>query len=169
VNISPAVSKALAPPAVPGDRPRVYLHPGQLFAAAGPTAVTTIVGSCVSVCLWDRRLRLGGINHFILPQAPAGARQPERPYAYADLAIEGLLDSLLGLGGQPRHLEAKVFGGAHLLGSPTADGPGSRNVRAALDRLRAAGIPVVARDLSGPRGRKIHYDTHSNEVLVRLL
>jgi chemotaxis protein CheD len=169
MNVSSAVSSVPAPSVDPCERPHVFLHPGQLFAAALPTAVTTIVGSCVSVCLWDRRLRVGGINHFLLPQAPPCAQVLARPYVYADLAIAGLIENLLGLGSQPRHLEAKVFGGAHLLGSPAGDGPGSRNVRAALDRLKAASIPVVAQDLSGPRGRKIHYNTQSNEVLVRLL
>jgi hypothetical protein len=48
-------------------RTKVYLHPGQVFAAAYPTTVTTILGSCVSLCLWDPTLRIGGINHFLLP------------------------------------------------------------------------------------------------------
>jgi chemotaxis protein CheD len=57
-----AIGRLLPPPV------RVYLAPGLLYASAGAAQVTTILGSCVAVCLWDSEGRVGGMNHFLLPE-----------------------------------------------------------------------------------------------------
>ena len=52
----------------PALEPRgVYLHPGQLVVSAAPCSVSTILGSCVAVCVWDEETGIGGMNHFLLP------------------------------------------------------------------------------------------------------
>jgi chemotaxis protein CheD len=155
------------PPAAEGDH--LFIHPGQLLVCPTPTRVTTIVGSCVSICLWDRRLRIGGLNHFMLPRAPHTSATLPRPYTYADLAVPALLERLADLGSRLHSLEAKLFGGAHLLGSGPDGGPGMRNIAAARELLEAERIPVVAEDVSGPRGRKLIFDSGQGSVLVFLL
>ena len=151
------------------DDPHVYVHPGHLLACTRPTRVSTIVGSCVAVCLADRRLRIGGLCHFLLPAAPQTTAPLPRPHTYADRAIPALIDQLLGLGSRMLGLEAKLFGGAHLLGSGPDGGPGFRNVVAARTLLADERIPIVAEDVSGPRGRKLLFDSGTGSVLVRLL
>lgn len=151
------------------DDPHVYVHPGHLLACSRPTRVSTIVGSCVAVCLWDRRLRVGGLCHFLLPGAPHTSAPLPRPHTYADLAIPALIDQMLGLGSRLLGLQAKVFGGAHLLGSGPDGGPGFRNIEAARGLLAEERIPILAEDLSGPRGRKLLFDSGTGSVLVRLL
>ncbi|HEX6770065.1 MAG TPA: chemotaxis protein CheD, partial [Candidatus Binatia bacterium] len=84
-----------SPPDEASERATAYLHPGQLFVAADSYAVTTILGSCVAVCLWDPVTRIGGINHFLLPTfSGQGIASPR----FGNIAIKDLLDQLAELG-----------------------------------------------------------------------
>jgi len=142
----------------------VFLAPGTLHCAAAPSRVTTILGSCVAVCLWDTRLRLGGINHYVLPYR-RGIGPGTR---FGDTAIEQLLAQMLRLGCRPESLQAKLFGGAAVLGLATGGDPvGDQNVRVALDKLSRHAIPMIARDTGGRLGRLIRLFTESGDVMVR--
>lgn len=159
---------ALSPPKQDGGRRRVYLHPGQLHAAAEPTEVTTVLGSCVAVCLWDPEARIGGVNHYTLPLPPGGDRRSPR---FAEGAIEVLLEQVLSLGGVKRHLRAKVCGGGGSLGGGRMSGRslGLENVEVARERLTALGIPILAEDVGGARGRKLIFQTDTGIAWVKRL
>jgi chemotaxis protein CheD len=149
------------------EHPTLFLHAGQILVTAGPQRIATIVGSCVSVCLWEPRRRHGGINHFLLPSPPAPCHSSSlRPLSYGELAMPELIQRLCELGGRPGDLQAKVFGGSEAFGGR---GPGSRNVIVALDLLAQWGIPLSALDVAGSRGRKLIFDTSDGSVLVRRL
>jgi len=142
----------------------VYLFPGEVHCAPEPAIVTTILGSCVAVCLWDAALHVGGINHFVLPEA----RRGQSDARYGDIAIETLMGSLSGLGGEPRHWRAKVFGGAAVLPLDGRDDTvGRRNVALALDTLRRHRVPVLARSTGGRHGRMIRLHTETGAVDLR--
>lgn len=127
----------------------------------------TIVGSCVSVCLWEPHRHLGGINHFLLAHPPAAThRTGLRPLSYGALAIPELIRSVCALGSRPGDLQAKVFGGSQ---APGRRGPGGQNVSVAVEILAHWGIPLRASDVAGTRGRKLIFDTADGSVLVRLL
>jgi chemotaxis protein CheD len=147
--------------------PVVYLLPGELVAVGGemPRTLTTILGSCVSVCLWDRRGRGGGMNHFLLPRRPVDIDRTPR---YGDVAVPTLVTKLVGLGVRREDLRAKVFGGAHVLASVPAGGAtlGGDNVQIALAALRTEGIAVVSEDVGGTRGRKLAFNTIDGTALV---
>jgi chemotaxis protein CheD len=148
-------------------RQRVYLHGGQIFASAAPTIVTTIVGSCVAVCLSDRSAGIGGVNHFFLPDNVGGAASPR----FGNVAIPRLIEEVLAAGARRERLEAKVFGGACILPEAAASGChlGAVNVRLAFHVLRQQGIPVLAEDVEGRRGRRIAYHTDTGVAWVRRL
>jgi chemotaxis protein CheD len=160
-----------APPrAAPGaepDRIAAYLLPGQLHAAARATAITTVLGSCVSVCLFDREARVGGMNHYLLPQQLERERNPR----FGSVAIEMLVAEVLGHGARRAHLQAKVFGGASVTGmSRSGHRPlGEENVRLALRLLETMAIPVVDGDVGGERGRKLVFHTDEGTAWMRLL
>ena len=141
-----------------GDRQRAYLLPGQLYASAEPCQIKTILGSCVAICLWDKRRGAGGMNHFLLPESRAGQPASLR---YANEATRVLLDQLRELGCRPPNLRAKLFGGAALFQQRDRyrASLGSQNVEAALVLLRSAGIPVVAQETGGAQGRKVLFNT----------
>ncbi len=155
------MSAASAVPAAPVEG---FLPPAAVHCTAVPSRVTTILGSCVAVCLWDRVRRMGGINHYVLPH-----RRDDSPsLRFGDVAIARLLEEMRQLGCNPGSLRAKVFGGAAVLPYASGGDPvGDQNVRVALDRLHAHGIPVIARQTGGRSGLLIRMFTESGEVLVR--
>ena len=141
---------------------RVYLAPGRMFASSADAQVTTILGSCVAVCLWDTAGVAGGMNHFLLPNgSPASER-------FGHSAITMLIERLIALGAARNRLEGKVFGGACVL-EAFRDTPslGARNVEMARERLAAENIPTVASDVGGERGRKVVFDVRSGRAWVR--
>lgn len=144
---------------------RVYLAPGRLYASSAAEQVTTILGSCVAVCLWDAERGVGGVNHFLLPDGvPPSAR-------FGGSAVSLLLESVLDLGAARSRLRAKVFGGASVLEAfRTRSQPlGARNVEAARERLRDADIPVVGEDVGGDLGRKLVFEIQTGLAWIRVI
>lgn len=147
---------------------QAYLCPGQLFASAEPTAVTTIVASCVAVCLRDAATGVGGVCHFQLPRwLGTGARTP----SYADVAIQELVERMYALGVRTGAIEAKVFGGACLTPQVRRRHRplGDENVEQAVDSLREYSIPVRESATGGWRGRKVVFQTRDGHARVKVL
>jgi chemotaxis protein CheD len=143
---------------------RVYLAPGLLFASADAVQVTTILGSCVAVCLWDLEARVGGLNHFLLPHgAPPSPR-------FGEHAVPLLLQRVLALGASRERLRAKLFGGACVLEAFRAGSAlGGRNVAVARELLAAERIPVAAEDVGGDRGRKVVFEVQTGSAWIRAI
>jgi chemotaxis protein CheD len=151
-----------SPPSSPLPRP--FLTPGTLYCSAEPAVVTTVLGSCVAVCLLDRHRRGAGMNHFVLPHRTSA----EGGLRYGDVALDRLGERMLRLGCGIGDLRAKVFGGAAVLPFGEAgDTVGDRNVAVALDWLRGHGIPILARRTGGQTGLLVRFHTGSGRVLVR--
>ncbi len=152
----------------PLRRPTHYLHPGQLFASAEPYAVTTILGTCVSVCLWDPQAKVGGLNHYLLAY-DVGVR--DRSPRFGTVAIPQLLRRMLDLGASRERLRAKVFGGtcSAFRVSATSRDLGAANVELALRVLEEESIPIVARDTGGERARKLIFHLDEGVAWVRPL
>jgi chemotaxis protein CheD len=144
-----------------------YLLPGNLFVHREEYTVTTVLGSCVSVCLWDPRSRMGGINHFMLPfWNGEGLASPR----FGNIAIMKLIEKMLELGADRHNLQAKVFGGGDMLKATSAlMNIGQRNIVLAQDMLRDERIPVISSDTGGKHGRKLLFNTQTGVVLVKLL
>ena len=151
---------------VPGGRQSVYLLPGEFHASAEPCQIRTILGSCVSICLWDANRLAGGMNHFLLPSSREGEPSSLR---FADLATEALLEKLLQLGCRLANLEAKIFGGGSMFQSKNrvAISLGEQNVAAALTRMKNARIPVRIQETGGTRGRKVVFNTDDGTAWCR--
>ncbi len=135
---------------------RVFLHPGDLMVLDRPGTLSTILGSCVAVCLWDADAGCGGMNHYLLPEAPANGAATTRT---GDGAMNQLLRSLQRKGAVTERLRARVFGGATLLVpiESTAAVIGRRNVETALSFLRENRIPIVQEVTGGNTGMRIHF------------
>ena len=147
---------------------RVFLHPGQMFAAAHRCAITTVLGSCVSVCLYDPETGVGGANHFLLPRAAAGGIEPLR---CGPSAIRALIDCVVSLGARRHRLTARVYGGAHVLKAVSGERwqLGAANVEVARSVLTAERIPLQAMDVGGLRGRKLQFVTGDGTSWVKEL
>jgi chemotaxis protein CheD len=154
---------------VSSDRPLLdyFLYPSTIFASQQPTRIQTILGSCVSVCLYDSQLHIGAMNHFMLPWWNGqGMPSPK----YGDVAIKRLIEKMNSLGCTKGNMVAKVFGGAeqHAIGQGTYN-IGARNVATAETILEQEQINIVARSTGGVTGRKVLFDTHTNKVFVKSL
>jgi len=153
----------------PAIEPRgIYLHPGQLVASATPCSISTILGSCVAVCVWDEETGIGGMNHFLLPNFAGRGASSAR---FGNVAIEMLLNRLSDAGARRYSMRAKLFGGANVLEALRGVGGslGRQNVEVARRILLEAQVPVVAEDVEGDRGRKVIFRTNDGTAMVRLL
>jgi chemotaxis protein CheD len=139
-----------------------YLYPANLFADRQPYKISTLLGSCVAVCLYDTRLKYGGMNHFMLPLWNGeGLASPK----YGNVAITQLLTKMIQLGSRSETLVAKVFGGAAVLEmTNNSFAIGERNVEVAMQELGRLGIEVVAQSTGGVLGRKIIFDNQTGDV-----
>jgi len=143
---------------------RHYLFPSTLFVDPAPYTIDTILGSCVAVCLYDTRLKIGGMNHYMLPLWNGeGLASPK----YGNIANEKLLEKLLRAGATKQNLVAKLFGGANQINSVM--NIGDRNVLVAREQLQSFGIRVLTESVGGNLGRKIKFDTQSGEVLMKFI
>ncbi|QDW65524.1 chemoreceptor glutamine deamidase CheD [Luteimonas granuli] len=142
------------------------LMPTQYLAVDDGTALVTVLGSCVAACLRDPLLRIGGMNHFMLPDGNVRDGAPAR---YGSHAMELLINDLLKRGASRRRLEAKVFGGANVLRGFTSNPVGSRNAEFIGTYLDAERIPVLASDLGGIHPRKIWFFPDTGRVVVQRL
>ncbi|RYF13738.1 MAG: chemoreceptor glutamine deamidase CheD [Comamonadaceae bacterium] len=147
----------------------VKILPGQ-WHAAREGAITTVLGSCVSTCLWDPLTRIGGMNHFMLPGDTAS---PDSPWAasarFGVYAMEVLINDMIRLGADRRRMVAKVFGGAQLLAGFDRLDVGAKNSEFVLEFLRVEGIRVAAQDLLDVCPRKVHFFIDSGKVQVKRL
>jgi len=147
----------------------VTIHPGEFYASKEDVIIATVLGSCVSVAFWDQRLKLGGLNHFMLP----GNLEDEdmiksRNAKYGMFAIELLYNDLLKAGSRKADIIAKVFGGASVLRLVTGPTKVPKdNVDFALAFLRKENIPVVANDTGGILPRKIFFFAQTGKVLLK--
>ena len=162
-----ASMRPVATPPVAESRRSAYVHAGRMFYSAEAHEVTTILGSCVAVCVWDSVTGVGGLNHYMLP---AAGQQQSGP-RFGTYAVPHLIEAVLQLGASRSRLRAKLFGGACVLKAFQNKGGelGLRNVAVARELLAAERVPVVGEDVGGNSGRKLVFRTDDGLAMVRRL
>lgn len=125
--------------------------------------VSAVVGSCVAVCIHDRRLKTGGMNQFLYPR-PRWFKKSRPTPTYGNVAVLGLIKLMTSQGSRLQDLEAQIYGGGGLFDAQ-AD-IGRKNVKTARKYLKRYGIPVISEDVGGNKGRRLIFHTGTNEVLV---
>lgn len=133
---------------------RVHVVQGEHYVSDDPDVMlTTILGSCVAVCLRDPDTGIGGMNHFLLPDGRADGADEGRRYGVN--AMELLINDLLRKGARRERLEAKLFGGARMFDG--LSDVGASNAAFAERFLRDEGIRVVGSSLGGGQARRVQY------------
>ncbi len=138
------------------------IHPGG-WAIESDRPIATLLGSCVAVCLFDPKLKLGGMNHFLLPSSTGAGNSDIDVILNGDYSMEVLVNGLLGKGAKKARLIAKAFGGGTIISHIKTE-IGERNSAFAQEWLRCEGIPLVASDFNGPWSRKVVFVPNSGEV-----
>lgn len=140
----------------------IYLFPGHLACSKEPAEITTVLGSCVGVALFDPHLKIGGLNHYLLPYVLPGEPASEK---YGEYALFALIEEMEKLGARRERLVSKVFGGANVLtGVDIGMEVGTKNIEVAFTLLGKLGIPILQYHTGGINGRKILLNTETFEV-----
>lgn len=140
-----------------------YLFPGKLAAFKDETVISTLLGSCVAVALHDPAAKVGGLNHYLLPEGAPDERENAR---YGICAIPQLIEECVRLGAQRSRLQAKIYGGGNVISvSGLGDGIGKRNIDLAEQLLREYNIPIIERNVAGESARTIKLNTSNFNVI----
>lgn len=145
---------------------RKFLRPGEFYAAQRTVLAETLVGSCVTVCLYNFKANFGAMNHFLRDRPH---REPTTSIGqYGTTATQHIIKQVLRIDGDPHHYKASIFGGAAVIRGGHSQGDiGQANVAAALEVLRSAGIRVAHQEVGGTRGRRVKFDTQTGAIDCR--
>lgn len=145
------------------EKDTYYLYPGYIFFSKSPYKITTVLGSCISVCLWDKKNNFGGMNHYIY----ADFRKTENKGISGSVAIPHLIKLMLDSGSKLENLEANIVGGAssEVLSSDVA----VENIKFAKKTLENYKIKIVYMNTGGFKGRKVSFDNYTGKVEVQFL
>jgi chemotaxis protein CheD len=151
------------------DMEAIKILPGEYYVTSRNVVIVTVLGSCVSVCLHDRVARIGGMNHFMLPDHRDGGGMLSDSARYGAYAMEILVNNLIKAGASRSRLEAKVFGAGRVLSGMSQTDVGAHNAAFAMRYLDDEGIKVKASDLLGVYPRKVYFFPTEGRVLVKKL
>ena len=141
----------------------VKILPGEYFVHNEDMLIMTTLGSCIAACLYDRNAKVGGMNHFMLPD---GAGDSGR---YGSYAMELLINEMMKRGATRMTMEAKIFGGGQVVSGMTTMNVGERNTNFVMDYLKTERIPVVSKDVLDVYPRKVCYLPGSGKAMVKRL
>lgn len=143
----------------------VKVLPGEYFVSGEDVLIMTVLGSCIAACIWDNKMRVGGMNHFMLPEGDAS----DGSGRYGSYAMELLINEMIKLGARRETMQAKVFGGGAVMAGFTTMNVGERNTRFVLDYLATERIPVVSQDVMDIHPRKVCFFPVTGKALVKRL
>ena len=156
--------------------PVVYLKPGEMFFSTTPSLIVTVLGSCLSVTMYNPRLAIGAICHGILAHCDKHVENCDgclEPFKYVDCSIREMLKAFRQFNVKARDVEIKIFGGADMFGKRPVrkgiDSVGRQNIKAARQVFKREGLATLSADTGGRQGRKIFFFTQTGEVLLKRL
>lgn len=154
--------------------PTAKILPGECYVSRTGEMIVTVLGSCISACIRDKKIGVGGMNHFMLPMQKdgngmlrSGNISPE--LCYGNWAMEYLINEILKQGGRKERLEVKLFGGGRVLGSMSNIDVGARNIDFAVEFLKSEGLSIDTEDLGDDHPRKILYFPDTGAVKLKRL
>ena len=151
------------------NKQTTYLYPGEYYSSYEDIMISTLLGSCVAVVLYDKKNGLSGMNHFMLPSSISEEFFLSKSGKYGMYAMELLINSLMKNGAEKKELVAKVFGGASVLKTSTNHkiGVAQNNIDFAFNFLKTEGIKVISSDTGGIEARKIFLYAINGKVMMK--
>ncbi len=152
---------------------------GEYYVSSGGEIISTVLGSCISVCLYDKDSGIGGMNHFMLPDSKnenlhlSGAmlkdeELTQKSMRYGITSMEVLIAEMMKKGASRKNLTAKIFGGGKLLHNPrNIASVGDRNIGFTKAFLKMEGIPILSENVGSYHGRKIFFLTENNSIFLK--
>lgn len=156
--------------------PTVYLKPGEIHLTREPAIITTILGSCICITMYDVRTKFAAICHAVMPSfvdAQNRARENKNAFQYVDTSLEWMLDQFADNGIKHRDIEIKLFGGAAMfIDNPqgrTSIAVGKKNIETALSTLEKNRLKLKAWNVGGNNGRKLIFNTLTGDVFAKFV
>lgn len=144
-----------------------FIHVGEIHIGARPTEISTILGSCIAVCLFDNIQCISGMNHYLVPLWNGNGLQSPK---YGNISIPRLIESMVNVGCDVKNMEAKIFGGGNVIDVTHVDLMiGRKNILIAKEILREYAIPIVAQDVGGERGRRIMMRSDTGKIFLKYI
>lgn len=148
------------------DKNVKIINIGEFYATKKDEGIATVLGSCVSTCIYDESSGIGGMNHFLIPGDFRDEEIFLSPTArFGMYAMELLMGELIKLNVDREKIKAKVFGGANISGGNS--NIGDNNIKFIKAFLGMEGIPVQSMDIGGNTARKIFFFPKTGRVLVK--
>lgn len=140
---------------------------GEVIVARNPTVLSSLsIGSCVAIMLYDKKNKIGGVAHTMLPKSE-GMDNMKKPGKFVDKAIENLIKKMEQWGSKRRDIVAKLVGGANMFPDLNVQNIGDENITAARAKLKTEGIKITNEDIGGNEGRSIEFDLETGDVNVK--
>ena len=143
----------------------VKVLPGEYFVSGENIVIMTVLGSCIAACLWDSRARVGGMNHFMLPESDS----TDVSGRYGSYAMELLINEMLKLGARRETMQAKIFGGGQVMANFTTMNVGERNTSFVVNYLQTERIPIVSEYVLDIYPRKVVFFPATGKAMVKRL
>ncbi len=149
------------------------LLPGDFYVSEHGEMISTVLGSCISACIWDHKARIGGMNHFMLPMGDEtehyGREHLTSATRYGNFAMEILINEILKAGGMRSNLQVKIFGGGKVLASMNNIDIGKKNINFVRRYILQEGLHIIAEDVGDCFPRKILFFTSTGKVKLKRL
>jgi len=151
------------------DKEAAKISPGEYYFTDQDMVIVTVLGSCISACIRDTHLGIGGMNHFMLPTSSTADKDSpiSESMRYGSYAMEVLINQLIRNGARRDTMEAKIFGGANVIKSFTTSHVGERNAEFVKEFLTNEGIAISSEDLLDVYPRKVYYFPKTGKVLMK--
>lgn len=147
--------------------------PGEFYVSKHDEMINTVLGSCVSACIWDYKAGIGGMNHFMLPMGSetehTGKEHLTSATRYGNFAMEILINEILKAGGIRRNLRVKLFGGGRVLTSMISSDIGRKNIDFVHEYLHEEGIEIISEDTGDVYPRKVLFYPATGRVRMKKL
>jgi chemotaxis protein CheD len=144
------------------------INPGEIYSSNQDIVITTVLGSCIAVCLYDSDNKMAGMNHFMLPgRYEKGEILSNESARFGLNSMEYLISGLMKMGARRRNFKAKVFGGGHVFEGVSKITVPADNIEFIHDFLSLEEIPLVREDVGGSDTRKVHFLTSTAKVLMQ--
>lgn len=142
--------------------------PGEYYVTKQEELITTVLGSCISVCVYDLAKKVGGMNHFMLPKGSDGSLELSgEPFRFGDIAMEQLINDVIKAGGDRFRLKFKAFGGGQIIKQMTSIG--TKNIEFLNKFMTLEGFTLTSEDMGGRHPRKVRFDPMTGRVWVKKL
>jgi len=144
-----------------------FIHVGEIYIGAKATEISTVLGSCVAVCLYDEENGISGMNHYLVPLWNENGLQSPK---FGNISIPRLIENMQNIGCEIKDIKAKIFGGANVIdvGSENIM-VGRKNILIAKEILREYGIKIIAHDVGGNKGRRIMMQSDTGKIFLKYI